>query len=637
MNRSLLCFFLCAAPLAAAPAVTQSVEFPWATFPRALWERELVWLKNIGIGHVSLPPAPAGEAAGLVEAIHIIRLLNLEADLEGPVPAELQPQTRAHGGPLTDGPAVTPAGGAARISALASDALLRGRRLLASAAPMILWSDVEDTIGPSGFRAGAVGFGGTETPATTALRRNAQLFRYWGTILASIRPRAGAALRLPAPGISVQLFMAESGASFVQAVNNTGKAWTGDLRVAHPVLKRVIVLTSVTLPPHDSLWLPVDVPLAAGPLCRDCTAFATVDRLIWASAEITDIEYENGILAMEFSAPAAGSVVLGFSREPSGPLVAGGKPVSFEWDDTTKHARLPIPAGKGPGNRVRIGLAMEAPDATGFFDSARVLLIGENNDLTAQFSSDAIMQRSRLLAAPELHITQVAGPEPLKSVYRIAVPANTIHGDRTELALEADGARMSHANPEYLRPVQLRFTDALAVQVGAHSALALSPAAVPVNQRGGRDVSVSVRNNAPEIRGFHVELKAEGLEFSPEKLDVTIGASAVRDVSFRVFATAASSGVHNGEVRVTGAAAGGESVRFVVIPQAGSVTWNADGFTFIESTKTRASFMPGRWLEFVDKDNGQSALAAGGVPFNTGGLESLRLDALEAQLPKAKR
>jgi len=348
------------------------------------------------------------------------------------------------------------------------------------------------------------------------------------------------------------------------------------------------------------------------------------------------MEYENGILALEFSTPSAGQVVLQLSREPSGPLVAGGKPYEFDWDESTKRARLPIPAGKTLGNRVRIGLAIEAPDATAFFDSAHVLLIGEINNLVAQFSSDAIMQRSRLIAAPELRVAQDASQEPLKSNFRITVPSTVIHGDRTELILEADGAHMSHANPEYMRPVQLRFTDAISVQLGPHSSLPLFPAAIPVNQRSGRDVTISVRNNAPEIRNFHIELKAEGLEFSPAKIDVAVGNSTARDVSFRVFPTAAAPGPHLGEAHVTGAAEATEAVRFIVIPQNNSVAWNADGFSFLESARTRAAFMPNRWLEFLNKDNGQNALPPGGIPSTQGPVETLRLSDLEPLVPKAK-
>src|SRR5579862_2472917 len=91
------------ASAAIAPAWVESVEFPWESCPRPLWERELVWLKNIGISHVSLPPSHAvAERDEFLRIIGIVRRLGMEADLEGPVPDDLQPLTRAHGGPLTD-------------------------------------------------------------------------------------------------------------------------------------------------------------------------------------------------------------------------------------------------------------------------------------------------------------------------------------------------------------------------------------------------------------------------------------------------------------------------------------------------------------------------------------------------------
>src|SRR4051812_2291402 len=83
-----------------APAWVESVEFPWNSFPKHLWARELAWLKNIGIRHVSLPAA--ADPAQLADLIRTLRRLDMEADLEGPVPESLQTQTRIHGGPLTD-------------------------------------------------------------------------------------------------------------------------------------------------------------------------------------------------------------------------------------------------------------------------------------------------------------------------------------------------------------------------------------------------------------------------------------------------------------------------------------------------------------------------------------------------------
>src|SRR5580658_7202127 len=120
----------------ASPAWVESVEFPWNAYPKPLWERELVWLKNIGIMHVSLPPAQ--DADQLTDLLRILRRLDMEADLEGPVPDSLESLTRAHGGPLTD-----PLPGApARISVLMPTATTRARELLTSGTGALVWTDV---------------------------------------------------------------------------------------------------------------------------------------------------------------------------------------------------------------------------------------------------------------------------------------------------------------------------------------------------------------------------------------------------------------------------------------------------------------------------------------------------------------
>jgi hypothetical protein len=249
---------------------------------------------------------------------------------------------------------------------------------------------------------------------------------------------------------------------------------------------------------------------------------------------------------------------------------------------------------------------------------------------------------------PPFSTDQEAAKDPLMLTYLIKVPATAVHGDHADLAIEADGMQMSHARPELLRPVGLRFPDAIDVHVAANSALPLFPATVAVNQRTGRDLTITIRNNAPEIRNFVLEPKAEGLDFSPARMEVTVGVSTSRDVSFRVFASGASAGLHAGAIEVSGAASEMEPIQFVVIPQAGAVAFAASGFSFIESAKVRASFMPGRWLEFLNKDNNQNLLVSTGVVFTPGPIEvrsdslvfqdkTLKLEDLEQLATKPKR
>jgi hypothetical protein len=578
----------------AAPAAwIESVEFRWNDIPQSMWESRLVWLKNSGITHVAVP---AGE--GRDQVLVLLRKLHLEPVHE-PLPS---------------------------ISLGATNAATRARAAFIAGRPGVTWTGAFDTLQPDGYHPGAFTFANGERSPARLLQRLVQLTRFWSAGPAAPASMLGAALRVPAAGIAVHQYT-----PFVSVANTTAKPWTGDVSVMYTRANRAIAIPAVIVPAHDTLWLPVNLPLA-GPQCPACTAFAKPDHLIYATAELSGMEYENGILALEFYAPNDGEAVLQLTQEPTGPYVAGGKPLSFEWDDNAKRARLHIPAGAAPSYHVRVGLAIDAPDATAFFPSARALIIGETNRLVAEFSSPAIATRSRLLISPELAFRQAEEKDPLQRSYAIDVPLATAHGDTAELSIEADGQNLSHTRLPLYVPVRVSFPDRITVRMSADTSIPLDPAVVPVNQRTGRDVTITVRNNAPEIRSFQVELTADGIEFSPASQQVTIAASASRDISFRVFASKTTPGLHDAQVKVTGSAALTQSLCFLVIPPTGEIAWGAGGFTFLEDAKRRASLWPGRWFEFLDKDQGRDALPPGGQSF-TVAVESLTFAELEKRLP----
>ena len=89
-------------------------------------------------------------------------------------------------------------------------------------------------------------------------------------------------------------------------------------------------------------------------------------------------------------------MVLQLAREPVGPYLAAGKPTKLDWDEKTLRARLPIPASTAAGNRVRVGLAIEAPETSAFFNDARRLVIGQKNVISTVYSSADVASRSRL-------------------------------------------------------------------------------------------------------------------------------------------------------------------------------------------------------------------------------------------------
>ncbi len=331
-----------------------------------------------------------------------------------------------------------------------------------------------------------------------------------------MRPTAG---KLPPQVTALQLSSAGPDAvSAVVLVNRGSKPFSQALRVHDPQRKTGFILPAVGVAPGQAFWLPVSVPLSYGGLCRDCTGFARRDRLVYATAELQSIEYENGILAMEFAAPAAGEAVLELSAQPTGPYLAAGSPTGFDWDPKLMRARLRIPPGKGPAGRVRVGLAIEPPEHTAFFVNLARLVIGRKNIVSTSYSSPELAQRSRLLAPPGFAL-EAQPKSPTEIDYRVTVPETALHGEFVELALEADGVRLGRARVQIFRPASVRVRQAAPLHFGS-TELRIDPPLIAFDPRSGRTIDIVVRNNAPSIESFAVSASGDGLEFVPSATEI---------------------------------------------------------------------------------------------------------------------
>jgi hypothetical protein len=667
---------------AAAPAgngrpaeYLQAVEFPYYLYPRALWERELVWLKNIGIRSVefSIPwnwhqlapgdfdftgrTSPRRDLAGL---IRILRRLDLNAwvrplppidgwrNLGTPEAADsgarrawlkqlsdiLATQTASHGGPVAwvEGAALEIEAAAPpdaiQISAGDPAALPLSRQALA-AGKSVLWTNVEDQLYPAGWKndnaaplvEGAVGLSGDERPAAAALLREAALLRHWGAIVPALQVVAAPqppSEKLPAGVTAIELV--SPGASAVSMINRSGQPFRAELRVFEPASKRTITIPAA-VPAGESAWLPLSVSLAPDGLCRECSNFSAAERLVSATAELLSIEYENGILAMEFAAPEAGEAVLQLERKPVGPLLAAGAPVDYDWDDHALRARLPIPRSGAPGHRVRIGIAIEVAETAAFFTDARRLIIGQKNAIATNYSSAQVAARSRLRLPEGFTATsKVKSPDEIE--YQVAVPADALHGDFATLALEADGTLMGRARLQLFRPFSIRLMEAIQIHFGQHAELTPDPPIAPIDPKAGGNLEISIRNNWPGIQTYRLEAHGDGLEFLPAKTEISIGALAERRVSLRVFAGEGMAGLRDWHLRVTGAGEADLPMRVLLLPRGRTAVWSADldgdgaAEWILETDRARAVFSTedgGRWMEFTTKQGNANFLPEAGA------------------------
>jgi hypothetical protein len=649
----------------------QAVEFSYYLYPRALWERELVWLKNIGVQTVafSVPHdyhevAPGefditgrtGPRRDLTGFIKTLRKLGLHGWVRADGPHDhdrewvkllertLATQTVSHGGPIAfvdaralaiDAPA--PPSPVMTISSVDADALARSREALAKGGA-ILWTNVEDTLYPAGWpggaeshlRKGAVGLSGDEHPATAALRRNAALLRSWGRLLTELRagptPKTATG-KLPAGVSAVQL--SGVSASAVSITNTSSKVFHDDLRVQEPVSRHPMVIPGVTVSAGQSLWLPLSVSLGPNGLCADCTNFAATEHIVYATSELLAVEYENGILAMEFAAPEPGEVILQLERRPVGPFLAAGKPTDFDWDEPHLRARLPIPAGKQQGNRVRIGIAIEAPETSAFFNELHRLVIGRKNTISTIYSSAEVAGRSRL-RLPEGYSSTSVQKSPNEIDYEVAVPSEAMHGDFASFALEADGMALGRARVQLFRPASIRLLSGMQFHIGPETEITPDPPIAAIDPRAGSNIEISLRNNSPQIQNYHLEFSGEGLDFLPAKTDLAVAPTDERRSEVRVFAHEGVEGLRDFTLKVTGGAEMSMPMRLVLVPRNTTVIWSADldgdgqPEWILESPKVRAVFSAqdgGRWMEFTWKDTNLNFLPENGALGDSGPVE----------------
>jgi len=327
--------------------------------------------------------------------------------------------------------------------------LLAMRELLVSGVKGFNCSAVLEPQGPS-RREAAIGLGGDERPQAAAFSRNGALLTRFGTMLAGVHPAVASphlvlgAGEQPPPLLRLSTLASEPrGPAWISALNfSESRAIKGTLSVVDPRAAKPLLLRNFNLPARQALLMPINFPIARPDVCGACSSFAPDERIVWATAELISVAYENGVLAMEFVAPAEGEVVLELMREPRGPLITGGRPRPVDWDEKTHRVSVRIPAGPAPDFHSRVGLAIELPDSSVFLKTPRRLIIGSTAQVTAIFYPPELASRSRLLTPSGWRVKSEAAASAVRKGeidYSLDVPPEAVAGDTVTLAVESDG------------------------------------------------------------------------------------------------------------------------------------------------------------------------------------------------------
>jgi hypothetical protein len=384
----------------------------------------------------------------------------------------------------------------------------------------------------------------------------------------------------------------------------------------------------VHLAPHETLWLPVNVSLGGGGLCRECSAFSNAEHIVYATAELQTVEFENGALAMEFAAPAPAEAVLQLARRPADPTWRAAIH-GFDFDEKTLRVRLKIPQGKGPASLVRVALAIERRNTP---PSSRKpsAWSSAGNTVSTSYSSEQLADRSRL-RLPEGFAAKATRKSPLEIDYAVDVPADALHGDWANLAIEADGVPLGRAHLQLFRPASVHLPKPSAC-ISAPPDLAVEPPSSPSTPRpAARWTSTcattlrksKVTRSIPR-RGLSIPAAQNGTEFR-RVMDRDGGLPRLPRGAGARPARLGSALLRRSEA--------GDSRPISGDPARPGGGWSADldgdgsPEWVLENQKARAVFSAqdgGRWLEFVWKDsapNGLNVLPESGALAGTGPVE----------------
>jgi hypothetical protein len=176
---------------------------------------------------------------------------------------------------------------------------------------------------------------------------------------------------------------------------------------------RYFRLPRVTVPPRESLMLPIRIPLRS-PFWEVAPGLVPGDEVYYATAELSRVAYDGETLRLEFTSPTEGEVALRLAQRPQGARVDGtSAPVQ---EDAERHLYIvKIPKGEPPHfvRTVELVYPREGPRIT--IDSRGMWIAGETRAVRLQVEN------------PQLTVLEGELDFAARPVYRPNNPPLSVH------------------------------------------------------------------------------------------------------------------------------------------------------------------------------------------------------------------
>lgn len=410
-----------------------------------------------------------------------------------------------------------------------------------------------------------------------------------------------------------------------------------DLSSAAP--DRYLRLPRLTLPPRESVMLPVRVSLS-NPFWATAPGLEATDEVYYATAELTGAAYDGTTLRLEFTAPFEGEVALRLAARPQGAQVDGAAtPIQ---DDPERHLFIVrIPKGEPPHfvRAVELTYPREGPRIT--IDTREPWIAGETRAvrLRVENPQPAILEGSLDFVAgalykPEnppldVHIPPRSSRE---FSFPVEIPADAPENLKVELSTafreqNSSATRAWRSEIRIHRPFEYTLSPHLTFPLREDQPIPIvHPTLASLNLPGEATFQLRVKN----LRDHEqvVTLTAEGpdVTLTPASAQLVLRAQDEATLELRAAPTGGS-GVYRFEVRLhAGPYRVKEGVVLTAIGEGEAIAYtldyDRDGFddVILENRAVRCFFSPhagGRSFAFVLKGSNANAFnSIGGMRDN---------------------
>ena len=398
-------------------------------------------------------------------------------------------------------------------------------------------------------------------------------------------------------------------------------------------------LPSMTLPPRESLMLPVRVPLAS-PYWQQAPGIEPGDEVYYATAELSRVSYDGVALRLEFTAPADGEVALRLSHKPEGARL-DGVPVEIHEDAQRQLYRVKIARGVAPHFLRNLEIAYPQPGPHVVIDPRAPWIAGETRAVRVRVQNplpkELVGQLGLVagsLGRAEVPPLEVRIPANSQREFRfpVEIPSN-VTGDQqwdVSATLRAQNSSATwawHTQVTVRRPFDFSVQPAITFPMREDVQFPIvHPTMTSVDLPGDAVLQVRVKNWEDHEQAVTVAASGDNLKVTPALAQVLLPASAEQTVevhaapqggsgTYHLEIDARSGGYRASEEVVVAAVAKGEAIAY-------TLDYDRDGFpdVILENAHLRLFVSPqdgGRAFALVSKATGANAFnSVGGMRDN---------------------